>query len=257
MRSTIYAAFMGAALSGPFCSFAATEPAEAPPAEPPESASAEKGAPADVAGWRLCPSCEKLNGPEASFCVYCGRDLNVGRSEAAARRGPVVTLEPSLSFFFRFTEIGPGFSFAAEGGPVREEFTIFAALDADFGLEYDGVFFASGTHFYFTDDALRPYATVDVNLWSYDDDVFGEFGPGAGIRYDYGLRGSFFYCGASFGVRTFPVWQEYGPETYEWDAQFWAKSRLTHYYADYAGVSFAAQTFFGGAVITVGHAFTF
>jgi hypothetical protein len=256
MRLTIYAAFLGFALSGPLCTFAATEPAEAPPAEPPESASAEKGASADVAGWRLCPSCAKLNGPEASFCIYCGRDLDLGRSEAATRRGPAVTLEPSLSFFFRFTELGPGFSFAAEGGRVREEITMFAALDVDDGLDYDGVFFASGTHLYLTDDALRPYAAVDVSLWA-PDSVIAELGPGAGVRYDYGRRGSFFYCGAGFGAQTYRVWQEHGPDTYEWDAQFWAKSRLTHYYADFAGVSFAAQTFFGGAVITVGHAFTF
>ena len=257
MRLTLYAAFLGVALSGPFCTFAATEPAEAPPAELPESASAETGASADIAGWRLCPSCEKLNGPEASFCIYCGRDLDLGRSEAATRRGPTVTLEPSLSFFFRFTELGPGFSFAAEGGRVREEITMFAVLDADYRLHYDGVFFASGTHFYFTNYALRPYAAVDVSLWNYGDDVIAELGPGAGVRYDYGRRGSFFYCGAGFGARAFPAWREHGPDTYEWDSQFWARFRLTQYYADFAGVSFAAQTFFGGAVITVGHAFTF
>ena len=53
------------------------------------------------------------------------------------------------------------------------------------------------------------------------------------------------------------MWEEHGPDTYELDSQFSAKFRLTQYYADFAGVSFAAQTFFGGAVITVGHAFTF
>jgi len=257
MKLTLYVAFLEAALSGPFCTFAATEPAAALPAELPESASAENGTSAAVAGWRLCPPCEKLNGPEASFCVYCGRDLDVGRSEAAARRGPALTFEPSLSFFFRFTELGPGFSFAAEGGRVREEITIFAVLDADYRLHYDGVFFASGTHFYFTNYALRPYAAVDVSLWAYDDDVIAEFSPGAGVRYGYDGRGSFFYCGAGFGVRAFPMWQEHGPETYELNNQFSVKFRLTHYYVDFAGVAFAAQTFFGGAVITVGHAFTF
>ncbi len=257
MRLTLCAAFLGATLSGPLCGWAATESAEAPPAEPPEAASAEKGASADVAGWRLCPSCNKLSGREASFCIYCGRDLGLGRSGAPARRGLSVTLEPSLSFFFRFTELGPGFSFAAEGGRVREEFTIFAVLDADYGMDYDGVFFASDTHVCFGTQALRPYAAVDVGLWIYGDEVIAELGPGAGVRYDYGPRGSFFYCGAGFGARTYKVWQEHGPDEYRWNSQFWAKSRLTHYYADYAGVSFAAQTFFGGAIITAGHAFTF
>ncbi len=256
MRLTLYAAFLGAALSSPFGTFAATESAEAAPAELPESASAENDESADVAGWRLCPSCEKLNGPEASFCIYCGRDLDVGRSRPATRRGPAVTLEPSLSFFFRFTELGPGFSFAAEGGRVREEVTTFVVLDADYGLDFDGVFLASDTHIYFTSYALRPYVGIDVSLWVYED-VIAEFGPGAGVRYNYDGRGSFFYCGAGFGVRGFPTWQEHGPETYELDSQFSAKFRLTRFYADHAGVTFAAQTFFGGAVITVGHAFAF
>jgi len=257
MRLTLNAAFLGAALSVSFRALAATDPAEVPPVEPTGPDLSENSSSADVAGWRLCPSCGKLNGRETLFCISCGRDLNLGRREIAARSTPSVTLEPSLSFYRDFTELGPGFSFAADAGYVREELTAFAALDAEYRFRYEGFFFASDTHFYFTKNALRPYAAFDVSLWNYGDDVIAEFGPAAGVRYDHDGRGSFFYCGAGFGARAFPTWQEYGPDTYEWDSQFSASFRLVHYYADFAGVAFAARTFFGGAVITVGHAFTF
>jgi hypothetical protein len=251
MRPILYAAFLGAALWASAGAFGAA------PAESGDPASNGSGAKGNVAGWRLCPSCGELNEPAASFCTYCGRDLDLGPGRAATGRGTAITLEPSVGFFGDFTELGPGFSFAAEGGPVREEITAFPVLDAGYKLHYDGLFFASGTHIYLTDYAIRPYAAVDVSLWSYRDDVIAEFGPGAGVRYGYGGRGSFFYCGLGCGAKAYSVWREYGPDTYEWDSQLWARLRLTHYYARFAGVSFAAETFFGGAVMTVGHAFTF
>lgn len=257
MRLPLNVVFLGAALSVSVYAQATKDQAEVQPVEPSGRDLSENSSSADIAGWRLCPSCGKLNGRETLFCIYCGRDLNLARRESSPRPTPSVALEPSLSFFGDFKELGPGFSFAADGGSVREEITAFAALDAEYRFQYEGVFFASDTHFYFRKKSLRPYAAFNVNLWNYGDDVIAEFGPSAGVRYDHDNRGSFFYCGAGFGARTFRAWQEYGPDTYEWDSQFGAGFRMVQYYTDFAGLAFAARTFFGSAVITIGHSFTF
>jgi hypothetical protein len=230
--------------------------ADTEPTEPPTTASVEEDATADFAGWRLCPTCGELNRPEASYCIRCGRDLNVGRDRTAPYLRPGITLEPRLGFVHSFTDLGPGFSFAAEGKRVREETAVLPVFYTDYGFGYESTFVASDTHVYLTTHELKPYVDLDVKLWVAGDVIF-EFGPGAGVRYNYDRRGSFFYCTTGFNIRAFPGWDEYGPDDYEWNIHVTGKYHLTQYYAKHAGVTFAAQTFSGGAIITVGHAFLF
>jgi hypothetical protein len=255
-KARLYATLVAAAFCAPGAA-AETEAAEGAPAEPPEPVPEETAAAADLAGWRLCPSCGKLNEPASSFCMYCGADLGGERRPPVTGRRPPLALAPSLGFFGRFGRLGPGASFAAEGRRLREEATVLAVLDVHREIDFGGVYVASDTHVYFPPRPVRPYAFMGVGLRNYDEDVIAEFRPGAGVRYDYGRRGSFFYCGGGFAAGVFRGWEEYGPDTYEWNMQVWGKFHVLHFYADHAGVTFTAEPFFGTAVFTVGHAFAF
>jgi hypothetical protein len=156
--------------------------------------------PGDLTGWRLCPTCERLNPPEADYCVYCGAAFEIKTAEPYRRTPFAISLEMPFSAQDGLFIAGAGCAY--DGGSWGDEFIltplfIFIPLGAFNDL-----------HIYVRQGPLRPF--VSVIAGGYDlpefeggspDDFFVTAGAAGGVRYNYDDRGSYLYGSGGVGFR--------------------------------------------------------
>jgi hypothetical protein len=148
----------------------------------------------DLTGYRVCPQCQTVNPPDASYCMACGAPL-VG-SEGAVRSRTPTTVAPELIVWHG--SASAGFVTTYDGGGWGNELTLAAVYDFD---DIDGGSLTDRVHFYFSQKRLRPFISVEPYLIFVDGaDPEGRLAVAGGVRYGYGPYGSYVYAGAGVGV---------------------------------------------------------
>lgn len=154
----------------------------------------------DLTGWRLCPACERLNPPEAEYCMYCGASFEVKAVEPHRRTPFTISLEIPFSAENGLFIAGAGCAY--DGGNWGDEF-ILTPLFIIIPL---GAF--NDLHIYVRQGELRPFVSVIVGGYDLpefegyqDDDFFLTAGAAGGARYNYDDRGSYLYGSGGVGYR--------------------------------------------------------
>jgi ribosomal protein L40E len=170
----------------------------------------EAAAPADLSGYRLCPQCNTLNPPQATYCMRCGAALAGGAEEAKPFKPAAVKGFALAPFAFAGNN-------EALGGGLRARFDRSTWSYAP-SYAYDARWPGSGGYdrhqrhvvrndarFYFGSTALRPFlgGALDADYYYYRHDYYPyyqrdyhnfvvSFGFGGGVELNYDPQGSFF-----------------------------------------------------------------
>lgn len=183
---------------------------------------------------RLCPSCGRVNPPEADLCVYCAAALIKPAAPPWTRTPPTASLEiPIAAQGWLFGGIG-----AAYDGRTWSD-DLLAQLLYIFPL---GLF--NDFHVYLRQAETRPY--ISLYAGGYDipemdgggaDQFFWAAGGTAGLRYNYDECGSYVFGGGGLGYR------RRGGESYDKrdGAVLIFRARFTHFFYKYLGVTGSIQ----------------
>jgi ribosomal protein L40E len=239
MRSIVILVAVAAAL-------AAVCAAESPhPRDEAEISTAEL----DLAGYRVCPRCDTVNPPEASYCMACGAPLGAA-GEAAWRRTPA-TVAPELIVWQG--SASAAFVTTYDGGGWSNELTLAAVYDFD---DIVGGSLTDRIHFYFSRKRLRPFLSVEPELIIVDgEDPEGRLAVAGGVRYGYGPYGSYVYAGAGVGVY-FRHDYYFSSSSTSVRPYSLVHARLLHLFTPHVGIGGSVNGL-SLAAITVGPAFAF